>query len=214
MALEQSIHGDDHHAVHGDDGKGGKAHLEHPAHDRKAGAGQNQRHSGFFHQKIQHKNSAGALTDNGSQRCAAHTHIKHENKQRIQHNIKYRTHHHRQHTRPGIALGDDELVHAGGQQGKHRAADIDGEIAVGIGIGDGAGTKQPQHGAFQRKCQSGDSQCNGAQQQKAVAHNAGGLFFPPLSQTDAHQRRTAHTHQKGKSAHHGDDGAANAHTSQ
>ena len=154
------------------------------------------------------------MTDDGGQRRTANPHIKHKDKQRIQHNIEHRAYHHRQHARPGIALGDNELVHAGGQQGKHRAADIDGEIAVGVGIGDGAGTEQPQHGAFQHKCQSGNSQRNGAQQQKAVAHNAGGLFFPSFAQTDAHQRRTAHTHQKGKGAHHGDDGAANAHTSQ
>ena len=215
VLLQQSIHGDDHHIVQRNDGKGRDAQLQYPGHGEPAVAAEGDADLGpSAEQEPQHECGAGSLADDGRQRCAANTHVKHKNKQRIQDDVHHCTDHDREHAHFCITLADDELVHARGKKGENRAADINGEVALCIRIGHITGAEELQHRFFQKQHRTCQDHCQHTQHHETVSQDLFGPEFVPFTQADTHQGRAADTDQKGKRADHGDDGTADTHTGQ
>ena len=213
--LQQSIQGNDHHIVEGDDGKGGEAGGQHPAHHPQIVAAEGDVDGRrFAEQKTQHEQTAAQLAENGGQRRTGNTHVQHKDEHRIQQNVQHRAQHHRLHALFGKALADDELVHTGGKQRKGRAQQIHRVIGHGVGQGGFACAKQKQGLLPCGQRQRHKHHRKTAEQQKAVGKNSFGSVLIARAHADAHQRRATHTHQKGDRSDHGHDRPADARTCQ
>ena len=214
-ALEHGVHGNDHHIVHGDDDKGGKAKGEHLPDNAQAVPPELQVHRQLFAaEHPQHIGAAGALGDDGGQSAAPHPHVQPEDEDGVQDDVGHRAQHHAFHACLGIALADDELVQAGGHQSKGRAQQIDEEVLFGIGVGGFGSAEGRQNHPPQGQNGGHDQGAEYPDQQKAVGEYLFGIAQVAFSHADAHQRGAAHAHQRGDGAHHGDHRAADAHPRQ
>ena len=116
MLLKKGVHGNDHHIVHRNDGKGCEAQLQHPAHDAKIVIAEgNFDGSLLAKEEAKYKSHAGALADDRCQCRTTDTHIQHKNHHRVQNDVQHRAQHHRRHTGLGMTLTDDELIHTRGK---------------------------------------------------------------------------------------------------
>ena len=213
VALQNRVHGDDHDAVHADDEKGRDAGDQDTRHEA---AVISAKRNGDGHlpaeQKRQHIGAAGQLGQDGRQRRAPDAHVHQEDKHRVQHDVQRRSQHHGHHTLFGKALADDKLVHAQSQQIEHRAPEVDGEVALGVGVGDGAAAEGQQHGPPQGEGRRHQRHGADTKQQKTVGKDAPGLLHLPRAHAD--EGRAADADEGGEGADHGHDGAADPHTRQ
>ena len=105
--MQNRVHGNDHHIVNRNDGKGREPYGKNAAHDAQVVAAEGNGNRRFFTEQ--------------------------EDKNRIQQNVGDRAGDNRKHGNLGIALTDDKLVHPSRQQGEQRSKQINGEILIGKG---------------------------------------------------------------------------------
>ena len=98
------------------------------------------------------------LGDDGGQRGATHAHVKDKDKQRVQEQVQHSPDGHGEHARDAEPLGVDEIVHAKTYHDEQRAAQVDCEVGVRIGIGGVAGAEQIHQRPAERIAEDGQDQ--------------------------------------------------------
>ena len=215
VPLEHRVEHDEQDAVGGDDQEGGQAEGEHPPHDGpvRPAPPQGHRH-GFAQQHGQHEGAGGHLGDHRGDGRPGHVHVEGEDKDGIQHDVEHRPQHHRGHAQAGVALGDEEAVHAGGHEGEEGAGGVDGQIGVGIAESGLTGAEPAEQLPLGQQEHRRQRHRQHQQHEEAVGQNPARLLLPPLPHAHGHDGGAPQAHQGGKGGQQGDDGAAHPHPRQ
>ena len=215
IGLEDGVHGDDHDVVHADDEEGRHAHRQDAEHQPPVIAAESDgdRH-GLAEEEPQHIEAAGQLGEDRGHSSPGHPHVKEKDEHRVQHDVQRRPQHDGDHALPGVALADDELVQPQGQQVERRAAEVDGEIGIGVAVGGIAGAEGHQHGLVQGKDHHHQRHGADAQHQETVGEDPPGLLRLARPHADAHQRCAAHADERGEGADQGHHRPADPHARQ
>ena len=213
--LEHRVEDDEQHAVGGDDQEGRQAEGDDPHHDLPVKAAPPQGHRHLFPQQgTEHEGTGGHLGDDGGQSRARHIHLENKDKNGVQHNIEDGSQHHRSHAQAGIALGNEEAVHAGGHQGKEGTGGVDGQVGIGIAKGGRTCAEPLEQLALEQQEQPRQPHRQHQQHEKAVGEYPAGLLPISFPRPHGQDGRTAQPHQGGKGTEQGDDGAAHPYASQ
>ena len=197
--MQHGVERDNQYTVACDDDKRAEAKGQHPQHNFSRIASEADADVyPVAEQKPQDKQAGARLRKNGSNRCTGDTHVQSKDEDRVQDNIHHRSDDGGQHRLVGKALAGDELVESCRQDGKHRTHHIIGQIAVCIGEGLLARTKEHQHRLPKCNRQSRQSGRKCQQHNKAVGKNLLCALPVVLSHADCHQRCTADSNQKSK----------------
>lgn len=154
----------------------------------------------------QHPPAGQALSDHSSQGGSLYAHIQPKNQDGVQRDVHCRTQHHRHHACAAKALGIDEGVHPQADGDEHSAAQVDGEVVVGVGEGVGAGPEQIEDGLLQHQEKGGGHRPQQQEQGEGVAHDVLRLPIVPPAPADGTQRRAAGAAQVGQPHQHRDNG--------
>ena len=151
IALEHSVHRDDHHIIYRNDRKGRQPQCQHPSGGAEAVAFEGNRDlRAPTEQEGKHIGAAGRLRKHCCNGRAPNTHIQHKNKQRIQKNVHHCAQHHRHHRLPCKSLRDNKGIQSSRQKGKHRSEHIVQEIFVRIRQSCFTRAEKQQHWPAQR----------------------------------------------------------------
>ena len=193
VALKNSVHGNDHDIVNGNDDKWCKANCQYMAHNGKAVSAKADAQPGALSKEEEETiGGTGHLGKDGGQGSAGNAHIQKEDEYRVQSDVQCSAQQYQPHTDLGKALGQDKLAQARGEQGKDGAADIDSEVGIGIGVGGVAGTEEIKHGAAQGDHHRSKHHGGSQKHHKAVGQDAAGTFLITFTKTNAHQRSSAY----------------------
>ena len=146
----------------------------------------------------QYKGAGRGLCNDSSHSRTGYSHVKAEDKERIQYDVDHGTNHNGEHTEGGIPLTGDELVESGGQNSKDSTSRVDGHIGIGIGIGGFTSAKGHEQRFLKSQKKGGQDHSQHAQHNGTVGQNRLSPLVIALSHSDGHQGCTAQSHQKGK----------------
>lgn len=210
--------------------QGGVAHdLHRSVRDGHDKAGQSQSGDFFYDWKLRFHVSAGQgddrlfpgeemedphsgheLGDDGGQRGSLDAHAEHKDKQGIQNQVQHSSNGHREHTCDAEALGVDKVVHAKAHHHKERAAQVNSEVGVRIGIGYIAGAEKIHQRAAENVAQDGKDRTAYKEHGKGICHDLFCLFCLASSPGNGEERGAAGAEQVGKGSDDSDDGKSEA----
>ena len=198
IAAHHAEHGVAHHLryrvgdSHQKAGKSQRDHLLHqrPVHGKQILPVQPENGVGAG-KETQHPHTAHALADHGGQRCAAHAHAQHKNKNRVQHKIQHAADHGGHHAHPAKALSIDKAVHAQRHHVEHCAQKIDLQIGLRIGPCAWRCAERKQNGPHEPIKNRHQRRAGKHFQHQTVVHNAAGGIQIARAAPNAAQRRTA-----------------------
>ena len=150
------------------------------------------------------------LGEDGGQRGATHAHVKDKDKQRVQEQVQHSPDGHGEHARDAEPLGVDEIVHAKTYHDEQRAAQVDGEVGVRIGIGGVAGTEQIHQRPAKRIAEDGKDQAAEQEHGEGIRHDLFCLLRLPAAPCNGEEGRPAGAEEVGKGGDDGDDGQRQA----
>ena len=111
VPLENGVHGNDHHVVHGDDDKGGQADGEDGTDRFQPVTAEGDAHRRPpSKEEEQHIDAGGELGEHCGQSRPLHPHVQQEDEHGVQHDVEHRAQEYRTHGDVGKALTDDKLV--------------------------------------------------------------------------------------------------------
>ena len=157
-------------------------------------------------EEFEHPHRRAALCDHSGQRRPLDSHIQHKDEHGVQDDIHHCAQPHRHHADLGKALRIDKGVHAQAHHNEKGAAEVDGEVGVGIGKGGLTGAEEIEHRALEQEKDQGGRRTQDQQQREGIAQNMLGLLIVSLPPADGAQRRAAHAAEVGKPHQNGDDG--------
>ena len=147
---------------------------------------------------------------NGGQRRALNTQPEKEDKHRVQHDVDCRTQKDRHHSRPSKSLCVDEAVHPKAQHYKQGTAQINGQIIIGVRVGDVAGAEQVEQRRFQQKTQNAENKPGPQQKGAGGSHDLPGTGGIVLAACNRKKRGAAVTKEIGESGNHRNNGKCKA----
>ena len=152
MVLQHRVHGDDDDAVRGQDQEGGEAQRKDPSGKAAFRLFQMQRdvHAAAF-QNAEHENTGGKLGQHGRHSSSCDIHMEQENEDRIQNDVDDGADQRGYHTKHGMSLGGDEIIHPHGEQGEKCAAGVDRQIGIRVGEGSLAGAEPAEQQVLGQK---------------------------------------------------------------
>ena len=113
--------------------------------------------------------------------------LENEDEHRVQGDVEEGPDQHREHPRPGEALGVDKGVHAHAGEDEHRPRQVDVEIVVCVAEGFPRRPGEAEDGGLEEIAQGRQAQGEGEQETVGVAHDAPRLFLVPLPPGDGEE---------------------------
>ena len=154
----------------------------------------------------QHPDHGGQLADDGGDGGPLDPHPETEDEHRVQHQVQSRPQQGGAHPHPGVALGADESVEAGGQHGAGGAQQVDFQVGVGVAVGGVAGAEEIQHRPPEQIAHPHQHQGADKEQCHHLAQNPLGPLVILGSPGDGEQGRAAVAVEIGKGRDQGGQG--------